>query len=59
MQLHIHESNQIIQNKIFSGAHYAKEKMADGTNRGTFRTYSVLVDGDNIRFKNCVFENTA
>jgi pectinesterase len=59
MQLHIHESNQIIQNKIFSGAHYAKEKMADGTNRGTFRSYSVLVDGDNICFKNCVFENTA
>lgn len=59
MQLHISEGNQIIENKIFSGSHYAKEEMPDGTKRGTFRTYSVLVDGDNIRFKNCVFENTA
>ena len=59
MQLHISESNQTIENKIFSGAHYAKEIMPDGTNRGTFRTYTVLVDGDNISFKNCVFENTA
>ena len=59
MQLHISESNQVIENKIFSGSHYAKEKMPDGTNRGTFRTYSVLVDGNNICFKNCVFENTA
>ena len=59
MQLHISESNQIIENKTFSGEHYAKEEFSDGTKRGTFRTYTVLVDGDNIRFKNCVFENTA
>ena len=59
MQIHISESNQIIENKTFSGSHYAKEDMPDGTKRGTFRTYTVLVDGDNIHFKNCVFENTA
>ena len=59
MQLHISESNQIIENKTFTAAHYAKEDMPDGTKRGTFRTYTVLVDGDNIHFKNCVFENTA
>ena len=58
-QIHISESNLVIENKIFSGSHYAREKMEDGTNRGTFRSYSVLVDGDNICFKNCVFENTA
>ena len=59
MQIHISESNQIIENKVFSGSYYAKEEMPDGSKRGTFRTYSVLVDGDNIHFKSCVFENTA
>ncbi len=58
-QIHISESNITIENKTFSAAHYAKEDMPDGTKRGTFRSYSVLVDGDNICFKNCVFENTA
>ena len=57
--LHISESNLVIENKIYSGSHYAREEMPDGTKRGTFRSYSVLVDGDNICFKNCVFENTA
>ena len=58
-QIHISESNLIIENKTFSASHYAKEIMPDGTKRGTFRSYSVLVDGDNISFKNCVFENNA
>ena len=58
-QIHISESNQIIENKTFSAGYYAKEQMLDGTKRGTFRSYSVLVDGDNVTFKNCVFENSA
>ena len=58
-QLHISESDMIIENQTFSAAYYAKEDMSDGTKRGTFRSYTVLVDGNNIRFKNCVFENTA
>lgn len=58
-QIHISDSNITIENKTFSAGHYAKEEMPDGTKRGTFRSYSVLVDGDNVRFKNCVFENTA
>ena len=58
-QIHISESDLVIENKIFSGSHYAREEMGDGSKRGTFRSYTVLVDGDNIRFKNCVFENTA
>ena len=53
-QIHISESNLVIENKTFTSSHYAREKMDDGTNRGTFRSYSVLVDGDNIRFINCV-----
>ncbi|MBO7196937.1 MAG: pectin methylesterase [Clostridia bacterium] len=58
-QIHISDSNLTIENKIFSASNYAKEEMPDGSKRGTFRSYSVLVDGDNVRFKNCVFENTA
>lgn len=58
-QIHISESNITIENKIFSGAHFARELHPDGALRGTFRSYTVLVDGNNILFKNCVFENTA
>ena len=58
-QIHISESNLTIENKTFSAGYYAKEDMPDGTKRGTFRSYSVLVDGDNVHFKNCVFENNA
>lgn len=58
-QIHISESNLTIENRTFSAAYYAKQEMPDGTKRGTFRSYSVLVDGDNVHFKNCVFENTA
>jgi pectinesterase len=58
-QIHISESNVTIENKVFSGSHYAREMHPDGQKRGTFRSYTVLVDGDNVTFKNCVFENTA
>lgn len=58
-QIHISESNITIEKKDFSTSLYAKQIMANGEKRGTFRSYGVLVDGDNIRFKNCVFENTA
>jgi len=59
MQYHISESNIVIENQIYSGAHYAKELHEDGRLYGTFRTYTVLVDGHDITFRNCVFENTA
>ena len=58
-QIHISESNLIIENQTFSGNHFALETHPDGTKRGTFRSYSVLVDGNNVTFRNCVFENTA
>lgn len=58
-QIHISESNLIIENKTFSGAHFAREMHADGEKRGTFRSYTVLVDGNDITFRSCVFENTA
>ncbi len=58
-QTHISESNIIIENKIFRGSHFARELYEDGTPRGTFRSYTVLVDGNNVKFINCTFENTA
>lgn len=58
-QIHISESNITIENKTFSGSHFARELHPDGRKRGTFRSYTVLVDGDNVVFKNCTFENTA
>ncbi len=58
-QIHISESNITIENKIFSGSHFARELHPDGIKRGTFRSYTVLVDGNNVTFKSCVFENTA
>lgn len=58
-QLIISESDLVIENKIFSAGFYARQEMPDGSKRGTFRSYTVLVDGDNITFKNCVFENTS
>lgn len=59
MQYHISESDILIENQNFTGAHYAREEHEDGKLYGTFRTYTVLVDGNNVTFKNCVFENTA
>ena len=58
-QMHISKSNLVIENRLFSGSHYAREIINDGEKRGTFRSYTLLVDGNNICFKNCVFENTA
>ena len=59
MQYHISEHNQIIENQIYTGNHYAKEMHEDGKKYGTFRSYTVLADGDYITFRNCTFENTA
>ena len=58
-QIHISESNKTNENKTFSCSHFARELHSDGRKRGTFRSYTVLVDGDNVTFKNCTFENTA
>jgi pectinesterase len=59
LQYYINKSNITIENEVFSGSHFAKEMHEDGRAYGTFRTYTLLVDGDNVTFKSCVFENTA
>ena len=58
-QIHISQSNIVIEDRVFSGSHFAHEIHPDGQKRGTFRSYTVLVDGNNITFKRCLFENTA
>ncbi len=58
-QYHISESHITIEGKTFGGARYAREMCEDGKRLGTFRSYTVLVDGDDVHFKKCVFENTA
>ena len=58
-QIHISDNNITIENKTFTGSHFARELHEDGQKRGTFRSYTVLVDGNNVTFKSCTFENTA
>ena len=41
------------------GTHGAFEEMPDGTKRGTFRTYVVLVDAPGCRLENLTIENAA
>jgi len=57
--IHISKDDQIIENQVFTGNASALDLHEDGRKRGTFRSYSVLVDGNRIHFKHCVFENTA
>lgn len=47
-----------VEDVKFSGARGASEMHEDGKPYHTFRTFTLMVDGKNIRFKNCEFENT-
>ncbi len=55
----ISEDHQVIEDRTFSGNLYAKAPHADGRPYHTFRTATVLVDGNDITFRRCTFENTA
>lgn len=44
---------------ILTFGNYAKMVMEDGSNRGTFRSYSTLVDTHDFKAKNLTFENSA
>lgn len=59
MQYILSESYKITENEFFSGALSARELHEDGRPRHTFRTFTVLADGDGMVFKNCIFENNA
>lgn len=44
---------------ILTFINYAKMVMEDGSNRGTFRSYSTLIDTHDFTAKNLTFENSA
>lgn len=46
-------------NTILSGALYAHMVLPDNTQRGTFRTYTMLVNSNHVTLKNLTIENTA
>ena len=53
-QYHIHESDLVIEGKTWSAGFFAKMPHPDGRPYGTFRAYTLLVDGDGIRLTDCV-----
>ena len=55
----ISESDITIEGREFSGSLSARMPHPDGRPYHTFRTYSLLVDGNNVTFKKCSFSNTA
>ncbi len=59
MQYTISDNNIIIEGEIYSGDIGAYKLHMDGKPYHTFRTQTVLCDGNSVLFKNCIFENTA
>ncbi len=55
----ISESNVTIEGRSFEGNLSACLRHEDGRPYHTFRTATVLVNGEHVRFKNCRFANTA
>ena len=58
-QTRISDNNTTIENKTYTGNLSARLPHEDGRPYHTFRTYTVLADGNNMTFRNCTFENTA
>ena len=58
-QLTIDKSDITIKNGAFDYNLSAHEILSDGYKRGTFRTYSVFVDADNVCFENIVVRNSS
>ena len=59
MQYIISDSNKIYKDKYYTSDIGAYQIHPDGRPVHTFRTQSVLVDGNDILFDGCTFENTA
>lgn len=59
MGIVISGSGLVIEDRIYTGDLYARMQHEDGRPYHTFRTASVLVDGNDITFRRCTFENTA
>ena len=52
----ISESNITIEGQEFTGNLSARMSHPDGRPYHTFRTYTLLVDGSNVTFKNAFFQ---
>ena len=59
MQYILSDSEKIYKNEVFTGDIGAFQTHSDGRPVHTFRTQTVLVDGSDILFDQCTFENTA
>ena len=59
MGIVISGSGLVIEDRKYTGDLYARMQHEDGRPYHTFRTASVLVDGNDITFRRCTFENTA
>ncbi len=59
MQYILSESDRVYTGETYIGDKGAFEIHEDGRPYHTFRTATVRVDGDRVRFKNCSFENHA
>ena len=59
MGIVISGSGLVIEDRTYTGDLYARMQHEDGRPYHTFRTASVLVDGNDITFRRCTFENTA
>lgn len=55
----IRDDHKVYENCRFTGHLSARMPHADGRPYHTFRTASLLVQGNHITFRNCLFENTA
>ena len=58
-QCTISQSNLVLESRTFSAGVGAREIHADGRPYHTFRTATLLVDGNNVKLHNCTIENTA
>lgn len=58
-QYYINQSDIVIKDVSYYGNISAYDAHPDGKPFHTFRTYTVLADGNNIVFKDCIFENAA
>jgi len=47
------------EDTVIQFGNYANMKMEDGSKRGTFRSYTMLLDGDGITLENLTVRNTA
>lgn len=59
MQYVISDSDITITGKTYTGAVSALAMNADGRPNHTFRTATLLADGNRVHFNRCTFENTA